>query len=28
MVQVRVKIDEIAKMIEEYTEKWKRDRGI
>jgi len=28
MVQVRVKIDEIAKMIEEYTENWKRDGGI
>lgn len=28
MVQVRVKIDEIAKMIKEYTESWERDKGI
>ncbi len=28
MVQVRVKIDEIAKMIHEYTESWRRDKGI
>ena len=28
MVQVRVKIDDIAKMIKEYTESWERDKGI
>ncbi len=28
MVQVRVKIDEIARMIDEYTGSWKRDKGI
>jgi len=28
MVQVRVKIEEIAKMIEKYIENWERDKGI
>ena len=28
MVQVRVKIDEIAPMIEKYIESWQRDKGI